>query len=266
VQSNRTSLLTGRQPSRWRSLARLEWIGAAALAFVFLVWALLPAITQDPTYHRYADQRAWLGIPFAANVLSNAAFVVVGAAALFRLVSDSRDRSSPAAEFAMACVAIGVIGTAAGSAWYHLAPTNATLVWDRIPMTVVFAGIFATAVAQRIGERAALASLALLVPLGVASVVYWKASGDLSLYAALQFGGVGALALLVAFTRGARDPFPWIWVLAWYALAKIAESADRAAWDATRGFVSGHTLKHLLAALACAAALWPLLGPQRPSV
>ena len=66
------------------------------------------------------------------------------------------------------------------------------------------------------------------------------------------------LLLLLLMTRRADDPFPWTWVIAWYALAKAAEEADRAIWSVTGGVIAGHTLKHLLAAAAVAAALWPL--------
>ena len=59
-------------------------------------------------------------------------------------------------------------------------------------MTLVFAGVLGTAIAQRVdGHDAGRSSLALLVPLGIASVVYWKVTGDLSLYVALQLGGIG---------------------------------------------------------------------------
>ncbi len=145
-----------------------------------------------------------------------------------------------------------------GSTWYHLAPSNASLVWDRLPMTLVFAGVLGTAIAQRVGNDAGRLSLALLVPLGIASVAYWKVTGDLSLYAALQLGGVGGLVLLMLLTRKGNDSIPWAWVLGWYALAKVAEFADQTIFEATHHLISGHTLKHLLAAAAGAAVLWPL--------
>jgi hypothetical protein len=78
-------------------------------------------------------------------------------------------------------------------------------------------------------------------------------TGDLSLYAALQLGGVGGLLLLMLLTRKGDDSIPWAWVLGWYALAKVAEFADQAIFDATHRLIAGHTLKHLLAAAAGAA-------------
>ena len=230
----------------------------AAITLAVLAWALLPAIPQDPSYHRFADQRQWLGVPNAANVLSNLAFALVGLAGAIRLASRRRPRFPQATEAGLWCVALGLVGTAMGSTWYHLAPSNASLVWDRLPMTLVFAGVLGTAIAQRAGNDIGRLSLALLVPLGIASVAYWKATGDLSLYVALQLGGIVGLLLLMLLTRKGNDSIPWAWVVGWYALAKVAEFADQTIFEVTHHLISGHTLKHLLAAAAGAAALWPL--------
>src|ERR1044071_240917 len=102
---------------------------------------LLPRVAQDPTYHAFADERPWLGVPHAADVLSNLAFALVGLFAVARLVSHRRPRLGPATESGPWCVAIGLIGSALGSAWCHLEPSNASLFWDRLPMTLVFAGV-----------------------------------------------------------------------------------------------------------------------------
>jgi len=228
------------------------------ITLTVLAWVLLPAIPQDPSYHRFADQRQWLGVPNAANVLSNLAFALVGLLGAIRLASRRRPRFPQATEAGLWCVALGLVGTAMGSAWYHLAPTNASLVWDRLPMTLVFAGVLGTAIAQRAGNDIGRLSLAVLVPLGIASVAYWKATGDLSLYVALQLGGIVGLLLLMLLTRQGDDSIPWAWVLGWYVLAKVAEFADQAIFDATHQLIAGHTVKHLLAAAAGAAALWPL--------
>lgn len=232
----------------------------AVIALIVAACVLLPAIAQNPTYHGFADQRRWLGIPHAADVLSNLAFALVGIIGLTRLASSGRPHFGPASEAGMWCTAAGLVGTAAGSAWYHLDPSNASLVWDRLPMTLVFAGVVGTALAQRVGGHPGRWGLPLLVAFGVASVVFWKATGNLAPYVVLQLGGIVALLTLLVATRNARDPFPWAWVIAWYALAKAAESADHVIWNATSGIIAGHTLKHLLAAAAGAAALWPLLG------
>jgi hypothetical protein len=163
-------------------------------------------------------------------------------------------------------MAIGLLLTAAGSAWYHHAPDDVTLVWDRIPMTVVFAGMMAVVVAQRFSTSASPYVLVLMLVFGVASVLYWKYTGNLSPYIVVQFGSLAALLLIVVMRRGTGDPFPWTWVIVWYVLAKAAEFADGAIWRLTHELVAGHALKHVLAAAAAVAALWPLFRrpPRNP--
>jgi hypothetical protein len=48
------------------------------------LWLFTPALAQPENYFPFADQRSWLGIPNAADVLSNLAFVAVGLLGLCR--------------------------------------------------------------------------------------------------------------------------------------------------------------------------------------
>jgi hypothetical protein len=247
------------RPGRRASPQRVGRILLAAVALILVAWPFVPVIRQNQSYHGFADQRAWLGVPNAADVLSNLPFAVVGIIGVARLLSRRRARFNTATDVGLWLIALGILATAAGSAWYHLNPTDATLVWDRLPMTIVFAGVLGAAIAQRLGEGYGRWALAVLPLFGIASVVYWKSTGDLSLYALVQFGGIVALAALLVFARDRADPIPWLWVIAFYAAAKIAEMGDHTIWDATHGLIAGHAVKHLLAAAAAGAALWPLL-------
>jgi hypothetical protein len=50
-----------------------------ALAIVLGVTALLaPRADLPPSYHHFADQRIWLGIPHFGDVASNIAFLIAG--------------------------------------------------------------------------------------------------------------------------------------------------------------------------------------------
>ena len=245
-------------PIRWRRLSGPERACLGVLALTLAAWTLMPVITQDPAYHRFADQRDLLGIPRAADVLSNIAFLLAGLAGITRLASRRRARFSTATEAGLWCIALGFIGTGVGSAWYHLEPNDATLGWDRLPMTLVFAGVLGAAIAQRVGANFAWISLCFLIPLGIASVAYWRLAGDLSLYVTLQFGGLAALPVLLVASRRRDDPFPWWWIIGAYALAKLFEAADQTIWEATNGMIAGHALKHLAAAAAGIAAFRPL--------
>ena len=164
----------------------------AIIALIMLA-VLLPAVAQDTKYHQFADQRTWLGVPRAADVLSNLAFVAVGLFGAITLLSPPRLPLRNATTTSLWCVAAGFVLTGIGSAWYHLQPNDATLVWDRLPMTLVLAGVISAAIAERVGENVAIAALAVLIVAGVVSVMYWRSSGNLTPYAVLQFGGIAAL-------------------------------------------------------------------------
>ena len=71
----------------------------------------------------------------------------------------------------------GLLLTAAGSSVYHWHPDDLGLVIDRMGMGVAFAGLLGVAVADRIGDRAALAltgAVLLLAPL--AAALAWQAN------------------------------------------------------------------------------------------
>ena len=233
------------------------FVALSALAF------FLPPISQDPRYHAFADPRSWGSVPFAANVLSNLAFVAVGIFGAFALGSRQRVRLTHAAAISVACVALGFFLTGAGSAWYHAQPNDATLVWDRLPMTLVLAGVIAAAIAVRVGDALAIVALLVLLSAGIFSVLYWRASGNLAPYAVFQFGGIATLIALLLATPAERDPFAWWWIVGWYCFAKVAELADHNVWQWSGGVVAGHTIKHLASAAAGAAMFHSLRAGSR---
>jgi hypothetical protein len=147
-----------------------------------------------------------------------------------------------------------MILTAAGSSYYHLAPDNDRLVWDRLPMTIVFMSLVAAMIAERISARAALWLWPIFIAIGILSALQWHWSeqaghGDLRFYAAVQVYAVLVL-LLVLFlpTRYSHGSYLGA-VVAFYVLAKLLETFDRQVLAAGH-VVSGHTLKHIVAGFA----------------
>ena len=240
--------------------------GLAALAAAALV--LVPAIPQDPAYHRLADSRAWLGIPNALNVLSNTGFLLVGALGLVYVADGGRPAfREPGERWPHVVFFGGLLLTGFGSAYYHWEPGNARLAWDRLPLAITLMGLLAATITERIGVTSGLWLLGPLVAIAAASVIYWhwteqRGAGDLRLYALVQFYPIVAIPLMLwwlapRYTRGGE----LLAAAASYAAAKGPELLDGWILSATR-VVSGHTLKHLLAALA---GYWVLrmLGHRR---
>ena len=232
-------------------------LGIVALGFIFC----LPPIPQDQGYHAFADDRTMLGVPNFLNVVSNLPFVVVGVLGLGLLLRHDAVRpDGPVLERAerwpLLVLFVGVLLTGFGSSYYHLAPSNDRLVWDRLPMTVAFMGLFASVIGERIGVRAGAWLLGPLVWLGFVSVFSWqwgehRQAGDLRLYALVQFYPLVAIPLMMYLFPARYTRARYVFVaLAWYLLAKILETGpvDSGIYDAGR-LVSGHTLKHLAAAL-----------------
>jgi len=242
--------------------ARRRALGIAAIVAAGALGVLaLPPIPQDPRYHAFADQRRGLGIPHALNVVSNLPFLVVGAWGLAFLRRErprpNGPMASPWERGALGVMFSGVALTGVGSAVYHLDPTSGTLVWDRLPITVVAMTLLAIAVAERISLPAARRLLPALLVVGAGSVLWWHAgelrgAGDLRLYGLVQFAPMVAILLMLwlfppRYTRGAD----WLVALGWYALARVFESLDAPVF-ALGQVVSGHTLKHLASAVAIA--------------
>jgi hypothetical protein len=229
-------------------------LGIAILTFRF------PPIPQPASYHHFADQRHWLGIPNFANVISNVAFAIVGVCGtLFIRRHAEKAFLDPCERWPYLGVFIGLFLTAFGSAYYHLAPNNAHLVWDRLPMTIVFGSLVAALIVERISVRAGLQLLPWFILLGAASVVQWywdeiHGRGDLRIYAAVQLYSELALLLALLLPPRYSRSRDFAVVFGFYVLAKIFETADRQIF-AYHHIVSGHTLKHLAAA---AAGYWIL--------
>jgi hypothetical protein len=238
---------------------RLLALLAVTVVAAFVVLRL-PPIPQDPGYHRFADARPWLGIPNFQNVASNLPFLFIGLIGLARLRRRIAEPGSPAPigeVGAWLLLFLGVTLTAFGSSYYHWAPSNGTLLWDRLPMTLGFMGFLAGIVGERISRRAYRLLLWPLVGVGVASVLYWYATerqghGDLRLYALVQFFPLLLIPLIMALYRPRYSHARYIFfALGWYVAAKALEHWDPQIFAATSGIVGGHALKHLAAAMGC---------------
>ena len=253
--------MTYSQPDPWPPLRirrRERKLLGAALLMVLLAVAG-PALMQPASFHDFADQRAWGAMPHAMDVLSNLPFAAWGVAGLWALARALRQRAVDGASAGLAGLFLaGLVVTAGVSAFYHWQPDDGGLVWDRMGMVLAFAGLLGLAAVQGVSRRAGLALAAAVLLLGPVTVQVWAASGNLLPWGVLQIGGMALILGLAGLPPAWPAPglrIHWSWVIGLYALAKLLELADHAVFDLTGQFLSGHSLKHVVASFAA----WPVV-------
>eukprot|EP00164_Ancoracysta_twista_P008742 GFYU01012722.1.p1 GENE.GFYU01012722.1~~GFYU01012722.1.p1 ORF type:complete len:344 (+),score=17.87 GFYU01012722.1:154-1185(+) len=263
---------------------RTLWISLVTVALVIAFVIVAPAIPQSQEYHNFADDRDALGLPNALNVLSNVVFLIVGliglryflkrtptdlseAYSLHQGPQSGRSDETNVALYtntewgAWLVFYFGVTLVSIGSSYYHWVPNNGTIVWDRMPMTVSFMTLLAILIAERVGQRAGKWVIIPLVLQGMGSVLLTVFVDDLRWYIVVQaLPCILLLPLMRCYPNTYTHSYYYLYAGGAYLFAKIVEFFDQALYDAIT--VSGHTLKHLLAA-ATPAILLAMLVQRR---
>lgn len=214
-------------------------------------------IHQFANYHDFADRRTLLGVPNAADVLSNIGFALVSLWALVRLWPARRDPRLVAGWPGYLLFFVALALTAVGSGFYHWAPDNSRLVWDRLPIVLACAGLLAAVRAETHPDSDAKTWALILAAASVMSVAWWyftdrDGMGDLRAYLFLQGLPLALIPFWQAGRRAARaDRSAFALAILLYVLAKVAELNDHALLSALQ-WIGGHTLKHVLAIAASA--------------
>lgn len=246
-------------------LSHEQRCGVLTLISVAAVVALLIAgpIPQDPNYHLFADSRHIAGISNFWNVASNLPFLVAGTLGLLRYPKLSHEESANG--YLVMCVGVVLVGF--GSAYYHYAPTNQTLLWDRLPMTVAFMALLSLLLGERVLRTPRPQLVWVLVLAGAAAAFYWAwteslGKGDLRPYAIVQFLPVLLMPLMLAmFRQRYLSSRLLLWSFGFYFLAKALEYFDWQIFTATT-VMSGHAIKHVAAAAAVLCIIYAI--PTRP--
>ncbi len=230
----------------------IRWaILGAILVVACGITVMLKPIPQPAWYHNFADSRRMLGVPNAENVLSNLPFVMISLAGLYFTLRSSTQSSGQ--RWALLVLFAGLFFTGFGSGYYHLVPDNQRLFWDRLPMTVAMAGILSLLLVNRLPPASSWV-LPLLTAAGMGSVLYWRwteqqGNGDLRWYVLYQvLAFIAGIALLLQSPAREEATRALVIALLGNIAAKLFELLDRPIY-AMGGLVSGHTLKHLAAAL-----------------
>jgi hypothetical protein len=224
-------------------------------------------VPQDPLYHVFADQRSMIGIPNFMNVMSNLPFLVVGIMG-WRIIITKEETVTATMKLAWVVFFFGVTLTAFGSSYFHLRPDNDSLFWDRLPMTIGFMSLVSIVWSEYFSPMLGRKFLLPLLLVGSGSVAYWAyteslGAGDLRPYAVVQFLPMLLIPMVITLYRSRSDLGRYIWwMFGFYLLAKVAEFYDTDLY-AAGNVISGHSLKHLAAALAPASLLYGLMQRGR---
>jgi hypothetical protein len=212
----------------------------------------LPTIGQNPHYHDFADAKALLGIPNFMNVISNVPFLLIGVIGIRKMLAIEME------EFPKKALLFffgGVLLTGLGSALYHWHPDNQSLLWDRLPMTIAFMSLYSAIISFHMDEWSGEMLLYPLLILGMGSVAYWyvtelNGNGDLRPYIFVQFYPVIFIPVIAFLFPvkgvGMKLLLPMIGC---YLMAKFFEHYDQEIYFSNE-WISGHTIKHIFAALA----------------
>ena len=158
---------------------------------MIVILALHGRIAQPAHYNEFADQSAAFGIPHSADVFSNAGFALVAIWGWLTLRPRRDSEQLRAGWPGYRLFLIGLFLTAFGSAFYHLAPDNLRLIWDRLPIALVCAGLIAGVRGDIQGGSQRAIDVIVLALYAVASVAWWaitdrNGAGDLRPYLLLQ--------------------------------------------------------------------------------
>jgi len=214
----------------------------------------IPAIPQDVNYHNFADERSIFHLSNFWNVVSNVPYFVVGILALYKLLILNKLEILKEIKIAYIIFFIGVTLVSFGSGYYHLDPNNETLLWDRLPMTIAFMALFSFVVSEFFSLKLGKNLLFPFLFLGMSSVLYWffgelEHHGDLRAYALVQFLPMLIMPIMFLFFKPSFSLVKGYWyLLLCYLIAKIFEALDTQIYELL-GFISGHSLKHIISAV-----------------
>ncbi len=234
-------------------------LAVGVLGVLSAFFAFVPPIHQPAAYHAFADRRTLGGIPHALNVLSNAPFLIIGLWGLVAtIVASDKACQTRAERWAFAIVFASLVAVAFGSSYYHWLPDNQRLFWDRLGIGLLLMALLGVTFMERVSMKIGVWLLPLLVLVGIGVTLVWKVTGDLRAYILAQALAIVGLPFLLAVRPPRYDRGQDLALVAvLYILAKGAEALDAPIWALTHT-ISGHTLKHLLAAAATAMLLFHL--------
>ncbi len=223
---------------------RLGYILLGIIGIIAIIgFTLSSPIEQNEDYHNFSDTLTIGGIPNFWNVISNFPFLIVGLFGIIRLKKMDR------VNFQFSIFFIGISLVAIGSGYYHFNPNSSTLVWDRLPMTIVFTALMSIVISEFIDFKKGKLLLIPFLLIGIISIIYWVKLDDLRLYALVQYYPIIAIPIILILFKSEENSSKGFWLLLiTYIIAKLFETFDFEIYK-TLKLLSGHSLKHLSASV-----------------
>lgn len=224
---------------------QLQLIYAISIIAVVTCFFIKP-IHQDQEYHNFADSATLFSIPNFWNVISNLPFVIIGVIGLIKVMSIKEYplKSNFVVFF------VGIFFTGFGSGYYHFNPNDTTLIWDRLPMTISFMSFLSIIIGEFIDSNKGKKFLPSFLFIGMLSIVYWIFSEDLRFYALIQFLPILLILIILFLSKKELAYKKYFWlIIVFYTIAKFLESYDDFIYSVTYKMISGHSLKHIAAAV-----------------
>jgi len=228
---------------------KLIFLSCITVIGITIVFSMKP-IAQNINYHNFIDSQTIFNIPNFNNVISNIGFILLSFLGFAKV--KSTNKKSDLLYFLLS----GIFLTGIGSGYYHWNPNNSTLVFDRLPMVIVFMTFFTFILANYIINKDYKTYFTLLLGTGIMSVLYWSYTeslgvGDLRPYILVQFLPIILIPIILLLFKQKNNNSYYIFpVLAFYILAKLSEHFDEFIYNVSGEIISGHSIKHFLAAIA----------------
>lgn len=216
-----------------------------------MMFVMAPPIPQLTEFHSFADTRSFFAIPNFWNVVSNLPFLFVGFLGLKRIQEANIPEQL---KWVYSAIYFGSLLVCAGSSFFHWSPDHFSLMFDRLPMALVFMSLLTVVIAEQISIRGARVLWIPLLIVGVVSVLYWYWSetqgvGDLRLYVLVQFLPMLLIPTMLLMYPSRYSSVKGYWQLfGCYVVAKLLEQFDGEIL-AIGEIISGHSLKHIVAAI-----------------
>ncbi|HEX8331136.1 MAG TPA: ceramidase domain-containing protein [Segetibacter sp.] len=233
-------------------MALRDYIIPSLATTCIIILLITGPVSQDPGYHNFADTQELVGIRNFLNVISNLPFAIISLLGLWRLRKVKQQRL----KHIICTLFIAFLLLTFGSGYYHLRPNNETLVYDRLPMVIIFMSFFSFIIHDRIDQSKGYRAFIVLNLVGILSVIYWivtehAGNGDLRWYGMIQFFPLVAIPLILIFYKSSfNHAKEIISIFIFFGVAKLTETFDKDIYEALNESISGHSLKHLFMAAA----------------